>query len=48
MLLLLNYNGRKGNLKTSLQDYIKFKKSDNPIPFENVTEDDIITWIKIK
>tara|TARA_Y100000114_G_C11560616_1_gene231624 strand:+ start:219 stop:533 length:315 start_codon:yes stop_codon:yes gene_type:complete len=40
--------GRKGNLKTSLQDYIKFKKSDNPIPFENLTEDDIITWIKNK
>ena len=40
--------GKKGNLKVSKMDQIRFRESDNPTPFASVTEEQIISWVKSK
>ena len=40
--------GRKGDLKVSKMDQIRFRESDNPTPFASVSEDQIVSWIKSK
>ena len=40
--------GRKGDLKVSKMDQIRFRESDNPTPFASVSEDQIVSWVKSK
>ena len=40
--------GRKGDLKVSMMDQIRFRESDSPIAYESVTEANVISWIKAK
>ena len=40
--------GRKGDLKVSMMDQIRFRESDNPTPFASVSEDQIVSWVKSK
>ena len=40
--------GKKGDLKVSMVDQIRFKQSDSPTPFTDVTEADIVGWVKSK
>ena len=40
--------GKKGDLKVSTMDQIRFRESDNPTPFASVTESNIVSWIKAK
>ncbi len=40
--------GRKGDLKVSTMNQMRFRESDNPTSFASVTEANIVSWIKSK
>ena len=40
--------GKKGDLKVSMMNQIRFRESDSPIAYASVTEENIISWIKAK
>ena len=40
--------GREDGLKVSTMDQIRFKKSDDPIDYSKVTQENIVSWVKSK
>tara|TARA_Y100000114_G_scaffold153548_1_gene173735 strand:- start:1154 stop:1447 length:294 start_codon:yes stop_codon:yes gene_type:complete len=50
MIFKMEYKvtGKKNDLKVSTMDQLRFKKSENPINYKDLKEDQLVAWVKAK